>query len=257
MASCGMEYVLRFPIHKYNCIECSTSANDVMTFVNLIYLGIITDRIPVLAPFTPSHINMGAKNPVPPIDFGDVFDVPRLAKLLNWPVLEWRDIKDEQSNEWDGLGCWNVWEAVQDEEHHPRGSIAPEVLGLDLSYTHMPKDIKLLAPEIHDFHTTFWNLAKFAYPDTRASRIGETKTSEVLGLTLPPDEDMLCFDYLYYVCASTVSSGLFFRYDFSSYLFYPTAAVRMGSRIHAGLEERRAVHALDTFTSRSSGLFRS
>jgi hypothetical protein len=176
-----------------------------MTLVNLIYLGIITDRIPVLPPFTPSHINIGASHRVPPIDFGNIFDVPRLAKLLDKPILEWRDVKDEESDDWDSLGCWNIWEAVQDEQRFPRPSEAPDSLALDISYTSMPKDIKLYPGEVHDFHTTFWNLAKFAYPDTRAPRMGVTKPSPYMEVILPPDEDMLCFDYMYYVCASTVS----------------------------------------------------
>jgi hypothetical protein len=86
----------------------------------LIYLGLITDRIPVLPVFTPSHIG-GDK---PPIAFGDVFDVPRLSKLLGKPVIEWRDVKDPKSDQVDDLGCWSVWASVQGDPN-PRDSQVP------------------------------------------------------------------------------------------------------------------------------------
>lgn len=98
--------------------------NDVMTYGNLIYLALITDRIPILPMFTPSHIGGG----VPPIAFGEVFDVPRLRKLLGKPVLEWREVKDERSDVMDELGCWNLWQAVQYRESYPRPSIVPQHL---------------------------------------------------------------------------------------------------------------------------------
>lgn len=88
---------------------------------NLIYLGLITDRVPVIPMFTPSHIG----GSVPPIPFGDVFDMHRLRQLLGKPVLEWRDIKDPQSESIDDLGCWNTWQAVQYHEARPRYSVAP------------------------------------------------------------------------------------------------------------------------------------
>lgn len=53
------------------------------------YLGLITDRVPIIAEFIPSHIG----GHVPPIPFGEVFDVPRLRKELGKPVLEWREVK--------------------------------------------------------------------------------------------------------------------------------------------------------------------
>ncbi len=88
----------------------------------------ITDRVPVIPMFTPSHIG----GSVPPIAFGDVFDVPRLRKALNKPIIEWRDVKDPASNQLDNLGCWNVWESSQFYEPHPRGSPVLYHLGLGM-----------------------------------------------------------------------------------------------------------------------------
>lgn len=75
--------------------------------------------------FIPSHI--GA---VPSIDFGLVFDVPRLRQALQVPILEWHEVKERNSQELEELGCWNTWEAVQDREAFPRGSSVVNLLNL-------------------------------------------------------------------------------------------------------------------------------
>ena len=96
-----------------------------MTYINLIYLGLITDRVPVIAMFTPSHIA-----PAPTMAFGEVFDVPRFSRDSGMPLLEWKEVKDPNSEVVDDLGCWNVWEAVQYYEHYPRGSSLTDWLKL-------------------------------------------------------------------------------------------------------------------------------
>ena len=108
-----------------------------MTYGNLIYLGMITSRIPIIPMFTPSHIGGG----VPPIAFGDVFDVPRLRKALNRPILEWREVKAEHSDSVDVLGCWDTWQSLQYTEKAPRGSVVTGHLNLGmyiLRYMHSP-----------------------------------------------------------------------------------------------------------------------
>jgi hypothetical protein len=82
--------------------------------------------------FTPSHIG----STVPPISFGEVFDVSRLRKLLQRPMVEWSEVKLNTSNvettdaHIDTLGCWNTWEAVQFNEHFARRSTTPSLLSL-------------------------------------------------------------------------------------------------------------------------------
>jgi hypothetical protein len=61
--------------------------------MNLIYLAVLTGRVPILPFFTPSHISLISPVDVPDIDFGQVFDVPRLAKALRIPVVEWWQVK--------------------------------------------------------------------------------------------------------------------------------------------------------------------
>lgn len=94
--------------------------------MNLIYLGLLTNRVPIIAMFTPSHIG----GHVPPVDFGEVFDLVRLQEGLRKPVLEWHQVKNRNSSALEEIGCWNIWEAVQDSEAFPRHSFVPLHLNL-------------------------------------------------------------------------------------------------------------------------------
>lgn len=68
--------------------------------------------------FVPSHIG-GDK---PNVDFGEVFDVERLARGVGIPILEWHQVKNRTSDTLDDLGCWNTWASVQDKEDFARRS---------------------------------------------------------------------------------------------------------------------------------------
>ncbi|PPR02698.1 hypothetical protein CVT26_009801 [Gymnopilus dilepis] len=165
--------------------------------INLIYLAILTDRVPMLPMFVPSHIG----GQVPPINFGEVFDVPRLARGIRRPVLEWHQVKNSSSRELDELGCWNTWEAVQQRDHFPRRSVVPNLLSLDLSYTKAPTWIKIIPRYEHDQHSSFSALASLGFPEMRAELLVEPLESPYHHVKLPPDEHVLCYDYLYYVGA--------------------------------------------------------
>ncbi|KAF8956056.1 hypothetical protein BDZ97DRAFT_1853458 [Flammula alnicola] len=147
--------------------------------------------------FIPSHIG----GSVPPIDFGDVFDVPRLRKAMKKPLLEWHEVKNRSSEVVDELGCWNTWEAVQQREPFPRGSAITSWLKLDISYTKAPSWIKLIPRYEHDMHSDFSSLAVLGFPEGRAENAVEPRESPQGHVKLSPDEHMLCYDYLYYVCA--------------------------------------------------------
>jgi hypothetical protein len=60
---------------------------------NLIYLALITERIPVIPFFPPSHIADGDYSYGPTINFGEVFDVPRLQREIGIPILEFHQVK--------------------------------------------------------------------------------------------------------------------------------------------------------------------
>ena len=76
----------------------------------------LTERVPIIGPFTPSHIGGDAGN----ILFSEVFDVEYLSKTIGIPVLEWSEVKNTSSEEIEDIGCWSVWQAVQQRESDPR-----------------------------------------------------------------------------------------------------------------------------------------
>lgn len=86
----------------------------------------LTERVPILPAFNPSHF-LGGKPDTEVVDttFGEVFDVPRLAKELRMPILEWWQVKDRKSTTVDSLGCWNVWQAVMENTSGPQYSATP------------------------------------------------------------------------------------------------------------------------------------
>ncbi|KAI0641196.1 hypothetical protein C8Q79DRAFT_1003897 [Trametes meyenii] len=160
---------------------------------NLIYLSMITGRIPIIPPFT-SHINEQAS----PLPYSDIFDVPRMVLALNTPILEWHMIKDLEHSQTpdarDELGCWNIWEVDNMQSTGPRSSYSTELLNLDISYTRAPASVKLIPNFEHDSHSTFWSLAKLAFPDGRAESLerpheNPTRPSSN-GVTVPPDEQL-------------------------------------------------------------------
>ncbi|KAK7031517.1 hypothetical protein R3P38DRAFT_2924116 [Favolaschia claudopus] len=175
--------------------------NQVISYMNLIYLGLITERIPIVPRFTP--VNMPENSPE--LDFGEVFDILRLQQGLDLPVLEWHQVKDPNSQFLDDLGCWNILNSMFHTSgmyHPPPGS-----LKLDISYT-TPPDWVQYRGELNDWqypHTLFWPLASLAFTDTRKWTPNEPERSPVHEVSLSPDEgQMLCYDMLYYVGAHEV-----------------------------------------------------
>jgi hypothetical protein len=79
------------------------------------YLALLTQRVPVIPPFVPMHIGMDN----PPLNFGEIFDLPRFRAATNSPAVEWRDLKrfpmvniDQGIVDYEDvepLGCWSVW----------------------------------------------------------------------------------------------------------------------------------------------------
>lgn len=124
-----------------------------------------------------------------------------------------KDLERAQAeNVKDALGCWNIWEVDNLQSKGPRGSYSTTLLNLDISYTRAPASVKLIPNYEHDSHSTFWSLAKLAFPEGRADALSRphenpTRKSEGNGIALPPDEQLACFDYLYYVCALDVRAS--------------------------------------------------
>jgi len=102
--------------------------------------------------------------------------------------------------------------AVQYREAYPRRSRIPDDLNLgvqtclavstpltfsrpDISYTRAPDWIKMIPNYEHDQHVTFWSLARLAFPTTRKASLVTPLPSKKHGVSLPPDEHLLCYDY--------------------------------------------------------------
>jgi hypothetical protein len=89
----------------------------------------LTERVPIVGQFTPSHIGGGAGNAL----FSEVFDIDYLSDKIGMPVLEWHEVKDlsTQAHEIETIGCWSLWQAVQEREPGPRinGALQQQGLG--------------------------------------------------------------------------------------------------------------------------------
>ncbi|KAJ7648342.1 hypothetical protein DFH06DRAFT_1095762 [Mycena polygramma] len=174
--------------------------NDVMSYMNLIYLSTLTQRVPIIPFFFPGHIAMGHSTEIPVIDFGEVFDLPRLQKSIGTRVVEWWQVKDRNSASVDPLGCWNIWQAVgqhHEAPHYAMGLV--EKLKLDVSYTIAPSWIKLFRDSPEEQHMTFTSLMALTFPEQRNLNLRTPSQSPILKLSLPPDEHLMCFDNLYWL----------------------------------------------------------
>ncbi|KAL4252409.1 hypothetical protein ABKN59_004871 [Abortiporus biennis] len=128
----------------------------------------------------------------------EIFDIPRLERALQLPVLEWQQVKDRNSSEVDGLGCWNIYQVDDLHAQGPRQSRNVMDLKLNISYILAPQNVKLIPGFEHDQHSSFWTLAPLAYSESRKKALEYIPHT---GSSLLPDEHLLCYDYLFYVCA--------------------------------------------------------
>jgi len=114
-------------------------------------------RIAILPPFQPTH-NTSKAGFIP---FSHIFDISRLSRLINLPVLEWQDIKNTQhwnrltgaaiaspatyqdgyyGGDLESVGCWSL-----DMARHPNGRLpeaggVPKALSLDVSWMPVPEE---------------------------------------------------------------------------------------------------------------------
>ncbi|KAJ6520709.1 hypothetical protein DFH09DRAFT_939656, partial [Mycena vulgaris] len=191
-----LQYITSWPAAGFS--------NDVIGYMNLIYLALLTQRVPIVPFFRPTHITKGDNHHGPNIDFGDVFDIPQLERAIGKPVLEWWKVKARDSKSVDPLGCWNVWEAVKITNKGPHMSSVPDLLKLDISYTTAPTWIKLLPDVSHDPHMTYASLVALSFPEKRNENLRTPVPSTLLKVSLPPDDQLLCFDDLYYASTSQI-----------------------------------------------------
>ncbi|KZT51339.1 hypothetical protein CALCODRAFT_487998 [Calocera cornea HHB12733] len=180
--------------------------NDVIAVTHLLFLAHLSGRVPVLPRFTPTHFPKSAGT----MRFSDIFDIPRLERALNMPILEWDDIKIAHENvsyvPREDLGCWSSWMAGGEENNQPRDTENPKLLGLNVQYTPVPRGNKMYGAG--DWHLLFGRLLQLAYPSGRAAALNEVKPLK----KLTPDEHMVCFDWLYY---TGLDRSFEWEYDYS------------------------------------------
>ncbi|TRM65026.1 hypothetical protein BD626DRAFT_490664 [Schizophyllum amplum] len=151
--------------------------NQILSSINLIYIGILSTRVPIIPPFIPnSHID-GAKS----LPFGAVFDLPYLRARLQLPILEWQDAKPNNDTKED-FHCWAILNAMP--------SKIVDLLGVNSVYSQTPKYT------LGKRHHLIDELANLIYPEHLAST-QRWQTSVPYGGN-QPDKHMACFDYLYY-----------------------------------------------------------
>ncbi|KAJ7780327.1 hypothetical protein DFH07DRAFT_470175 [Mycena maculata] len=183
--------------------------NQMIAYMNLVYLGLITERVPIIPRFTSSR---HTTSDTPDLDFGEVFDIPRLQEAINLPILQWSQVKDPDSQFVDDLGCWNTQNSIfysSDRNFHPPGS-----LKLDVSYTTAPEWIRYPTELQHPTfpHALLWALASLAFNDSRTWTPREPDISPTHHVALPPDDHLLCYDLLYYAGAHEIFE---YNYDMS------------------------------------------
>ncbi|KAJ7821380.1 hypothetical protein B0H14DRAFT_3471566 [Mycena olivaceomarginata] len=133
----------------------------------------------------------------------------------------------------DSLGCWNVWQAVGEHHEGPHPSPAPDTL---ISWIKLYDD-KDAGDEPH---MKFTALMALAFPVQRGYNLRAPSISRHHGLALPPDDQLLCFDNLYY--AANVEAHDFER-------DYSTAWRLVGKYLHWNprIEEISRVYLRRTF----------
>lgn len=83
----------------------------------------LSGRIPILPPFVPSSAHLGKSGNI--TNVSELFDLPRLREELQWPILEWADVKRARYGEMsdlppledvvkEPLGCWSYWMSNQE-----------------------------------------------------------------------------------------------------------------------------------------------
>ncbi|KAJ7500825.1 hypothetical protein B0H11DRAFT_1994592 [Mycena galericulata] len=173
-------------------------SNQVIEFMNLIYLAQMTERVPILPRFRPVHILGRKSNVSHQIDVGDVFDLPKLERAVGMPILEWREVKDLASETVEYLGCWDIQNKTWEAE---RVYLDPPLdLKLDISYTRTQDWVRLASEGGGDPNMLLWPLASLIHFAARANALGTLPAPEASPLhlvSLPPDEHLFCVNSLY------------------------------------------------------------
>ncbi|TFK74340.1 hypothetical protein BDN72DRAFT_955949 [Pluteus cervinus] len=185
--------------------------NQYINLIHIIYLGMQSDRTPIIPPFAPDdHIPHEAGI----VQFGDLFNLTTLRKQVRTPLVEWSDVKilPNQDTPWEDIekgrqletiGCWS---ARPQHEHIPWTSgYLVRYLGMDTSYTRVPNSARRWPTEKIDIHVTFGALSALVNSQTYGNQQSSLMSSSpILQAALEPNTQLACFDLLYYATSSDV-----------------------------------------------------
>ncbi|KAJ7622484.1 hypothetical protein FB45DRAFT_125421 [Roridomyces roridus] len=182
-----VKYVTSWPANGWS--------NQVIEFMNLIYLAQMTERVPIIPRFRPVHLDPS----LPHMDFGDVFDVPRLRRATGIPILEWRQVKDLKSEIIEELGCWDIQNKTWD---YGSEYLDPPVdLKLDISYTRARDWVRLASHAEDAPSLLLWPLAALVSFTPRAIQLPTfpaAEPSRIHGTSHPPDTHLFCCNSMYF-----------------------------------------------------------
>lgn len=178
------------------------STNDFFSFLSLIYIALNTDRVPIIPAFVGVHHLDEHAGMMP---FSAVYDLPRLQKTLGIPILEWKDVKDLsvplKERPAELLGCWSVHMGMKGLKGRPIHPETEEILALDISNWPVLSD-SAIGHEESPSTANIIALAALSDPIHRADAMKyrelEPEPCQESGQLVEPDEQLLCFDYLFF-----------------------------------------------------------
>lgn len=195
--------------------DLSLTANEFIAYYQLIYLGIRSGRVPIVPPIIPAaHVDKSAGI----LPFSTVYNLTTLRSTLRYPLIEWSDVKvfapnatvldklQQDDPTVEHFGCWSTKERTT---HIPHASIPSEnLLRLDLSFTRVPDFAYLNQTNQKEYWTTFYGLSATILPGGHAHRDANPAKLTVMhksrmGSELKPEEQLACFDLLYYTTSGT------------------------------------------------------
>ncbi|KAF7290982.1 Lysophospholipase [Mycena chlorophos] len=191
-------------------------SNDIMAYMTLLFLAKMTERVAIMDSFfpNPQHVGAGYDEEHQPknLDFSEAFDIPRFTKLTGVDVVQWSQVKNASTDDLDTLGCWDL-ESLNRWGPHIGQTI--DQLRIDISYTPAPNWAKLNPGAEGDPWSRISVLIALAFPEIYklAMASQQPAKSRHLGVELPPDQHLVCFDFLFST-VETMGNDLF--HDYSS-----------------------------------------
>ncbi|TFK35507.1 hypothetical protein BDQ12DRAFT_688252 [Crucibulum laeve] len=176
--------------------------NQFMSYVNMIYLGTISDRIPIIPPFAPDHHIPRSAGVIP---FGSLFNLTHLRTTLRLPLIEWRDLKTlphptldpYSTSSIEHLGCWSASPYDKTEPTLAVNLVAH--LGVDASYTRLPIHTHKQEDQ-NEAHVVLPSIAALVFPGEPSHPVDwyPFMRESNMGSKLSPEEHLACIDQLYF-----------------------------------------------------------